>query len=224
MKLEISDSLVHESINSIIEQLYEEHESLESKKQFVESLNKNIKRNKYTWQQCTINNDLSITVEYPHYIKRNKNNQILKFRYKDGYIIVSDKAYLHHQIIAKQFIPNLKNYIIVDHINHNKIDNRIENLRWVSHGENCQNRSSTRSRSYEFIDELPNDSIEIRKYKTFEFQNYFISLNEQNIYFHTGVNYRLLPVRRKNNVNMRDINGNNHEISIKALMKNLSNQ
>lgn len=31
-----------------------------------------------------------------------------------------------------------------DHINRNKRDNRVENLRWVSHKENCNNRSYKR--------------------------------------------------------------------------------
>ena len=32
----------------------------------------------------------------------------------------------------------------IDHINQNKIDNRIQNLREVSHAENLQNRGATR--------------------------------------------------------------------------------
>ena len=44
-----------------------------------------------------------------------------------------------HQLVAKAFIPNPLGLRDVDHINGNRADNRIENLRWVSHKENCNN-------------------------------------------------------------------------------------
>lgn len=46
-----------------------------------------------------------------------------------------------HRLLAKMFIPNddpvNKKYI--DHLNRNKLDNRLENLRWVSAEENAIN-------------------------------------------------------------------------------------
>ena len=46
-----------------------------------------------------------------------------------------------HRLIATHFIPNPNNLPCIDHINRNKTDNRIENLRWASYSTNNRNKT-----------------------------------------------------------------------------------
>lgn len=55
-------------------------------------------------------------------------------------IRVNGKAYRVHRLVAETFIPNPDNLPQVDHINRNRYDNRIENLRWVTAKENMRNQ------------------------------------------------------------------------------------
>ena len=62
---------------------------------------------------------------------------------KDG---KSKKNYIH-RLVAGAFIPNPTNKPKVDHINTRRCDNRVINLRWVTHSENNLNSISRKKMS-----------------------------------------------------------------------------
>ena len=64
-----------------------------------------------------------------------------------GYLRISlrndnkqQKNYLIHRLIAEHYIPNPEGKPQVDHKNRNRTDNRVENLRWATNGENNHNK------------------------------------------------------------------------------------
>lgn len=44
-----------------------------------------------------------------------------------------------HRLVATMFIPNPYNKPEVDHINHDRTDNSVENLKWATRTEQCNN-------------------------------------------------------------------------------------
>ena len=60
------------------------------------------------------------------------------------------KLYIH-RLIGLHFIPNPDNLPFIDHIDRNKTNNSITNLRWISKSNNCRNKSKKQNTSSKFI-------------------------------------------------------------------------
>lgn len=76
-------------------------------------------------------------------VRNIKTGKSLKQQNCQGYKIVNIGKSMKrvHILVGNAFIPNPNNHPIIDHINNDRSDNRIENLRWVNHSQNIQNAS-----------------------------------------------------------------------------------
>lgn len=76
-------------------------------------------------------------------ITTNKEKIRIPFKTHNGYLRLTlhkdgiRKRYMVHRLVAETFIPNLHvDRIFVNHKNHNRTDNRTNNLEWVTHQMN----------------------------------------------------------------------------------------
>ena len=76
-----------------------------------------------------------------------EKEKYLKTTLHKGYFLVylrkGGKEYqkLIHRLIAETYIPNPNNILFVDHIDRNKQNNSISNLRWITNQQICMNRT-----------------------------------------------------------------------------------
>ena len=68
-----------------------------------------------------------------------------------------------HRLVAETFIENPDNKPCIDHINRNKVDNSVENLRWVTLSENQRNTKSVDRVTEEFGVHSYEDPVEYNK-------------------------------------------------------------
>ena len=148
--------------------------------------------------------DYLIQKEFPFVIKKKSNNRILKdtIHKTSGYVYITlnGKTYRKHVIIAKQFLENPENLPQVDHINHNRADNRLENLRFVSSSENNRNRTVSTANTaiqYEFVDDISDEAIVVDEYNSHQFTDYYY--HDNVFYFFNGIQYRKLHINEKKN-------------------------
>ena len=98
-----------------------------------------------------------------------KGKELKPYQDDDGYYRVgihcNGKCYTVgvHKLVAEAFIPNPDNKPCIDHINGNRQDNRVENLRWCTVEENNAFELA-RDRKREAAFKRKDNKVKIRQY------------------------------------------------------------
>ena len=76
-------------------------------------------------------------------VKNNTKNKLLKLSNSDGYKVcrLNGKFLRVHRLVGLGFVPNPDNKPCIDHIDNNRENNNVENLRWATSSENRYNSS-----------------------------------------------------------------------------------
>lgn len=104
-------------------------------------------------------------INHPNYsisnfgnVKNNKSGRILKQSIKNsGYYFVSlqitnisKKSINTHRLIGEYFLENFDPKLEIDHIDRNKLNNHISNLRCVTRSENTRNQNKRKNCSSQY--------------------------------------------------------------------------
>jgi len=143
--------------------------------------------------------DFEFIKGYENLYKINRKGEIYSCRCKKimtpminncNYLYVSlrkegkrSKGYIH-RLLALQYIENNDNKLEIDHIDRNKHNNNLSNLRWVSRIENCHNKANHKS-------QLTPEQLEARKARSRERARLWAKKNRECL------KHRLLEVPNK---------------------------
>lgn len=114
-------------------------------------------------------------------VKNLKNKKFLKGSILNSYRYINfrwdgnNKNKAVHRLVAEAFLPNPKNLPIVDHIDGDRLNNNISNLRWVDYTENSLNIHLDKTPEKPFFEEVTYTKEELENEIWKEYQGYQIS-------------------------------------------------
>ena len=136
--------------------------------------------------------EYEICDRYPYEIRKKSTGKVVKEHDTgNGYkrLNLNQHKLFKHRIVALTFIPNPQALQVVDHKNHDRSDNHINNLRWTTQKQNTNNRSDQT-----FVDEIPDDSIVVESYGNWKFDFLYFSDERDEFYYFNGLNYTVRPM------------------------------
>jgi hypothetical protein len=140
-----------------------------------------------TWKTCFENYEISNLGNCRRLLKSGKykiiNGSILKTGGGYLYLQINREGkrtnLLFHHLVASQFIGERPEGLVIDHIDRNKLNNAVDNLRYITQKENCFNQDRV-------ISEIPQDIPDRKRIvaKKWSEENRDIILKKKNDYYY----------------------------------------
>ena len=126
-------------------------------------------------------------------------------------VYINGRCESYHRVIALHFIPNPdpEKYTEVNHKNHIRNDNRIENLEWCTISDNRKDRLPYTQQKKRVVKELPEGCLLITKYKDFSFDDYYYNPQTKEILKKTKKGFQIISLKGKK-FKLTDINKVQH--------------
>lgn len=147
------------------------------------------------WKTLKENENYEINVN-SHEIRNSKSKKIIKphvnkegYYYIDLYSNGKRKQYKLHRLLFNNFIEDLGNNEVIDHIDNNRLNNSLENLRKCSRSENSIN--SKRTTDFMQIDEKTQETLVVLDLTNEVFFFEKLKLFVRKIY---KTKFRILPI------------------------------
>ena len=201
-----------------------------SEEQVAEFVDVEVDENDDDWEELKVDNDYLICKTFPYQIKRKSNGYIVsEWINNHGYpcVHLNAKKYLKHVIVSRQFLnnPDPEHLTDIDHISRDRTDYHLSNLRFVSHSDNMKNITSHNGVNYQYVDDIPDESMIVDFYETryerYEFNNYYY--HDGVFYYDNDMNYRILHINTNKSgnkfINIIDINGRRVSVYINRFLQ-----
>ena len=144
-----------------------------------------------------------ISTSFPFIIRNTRTHRIVSQSLNNvGYLSASidGTSRFVHRIVAQQFINNDIEGMDVNHINGNRIDNRIENLEIITHADNLSVRRQFNKQQSQYIKQINSDNVvQLQTYNGHTFDKYFFDKTNQILYLRQERNNRYKVVNPTNN-------------------------
>jgi hypothetical protein len=178
------------------------------------------------WSELVADTDYEINNQ-SHIIRKKKSHYIPSVKSSGGYyrINLNGKINYLHRILAFQYLPNPdpETFTEVDHINRDRTDNSLSNLRWATRSNNAVNRTSHKGHQYEWHDNLPDDAEPFTRYNTHDIENLFKTLSNdffKAVIINNQIKYRKLVVCNQGkcrHIKVCDLEGNQISICLSMI-------
>ena len=191
-----------------------------------------------TFEPLKFNDAYQISTEYPYQVVTREGKNVSESINNVGYVQITIDGITtgKHRLVAIQWIPNPDKLPEVNHKDHDKLNNSVENLEWCTVSDNRRDRRQYCKQPIEYVDEIPETAVELVEYKGFEYDRYWYDYDTERLIMHSRNRYPLRGLGSKsryhfvnitdttNSVVILDSTGRQHTISMNKLRNEMTNR